>query len=80
MPPLIAPRAGDIDRPVAPYNPATSVFLGVVDPALVCSNVKKYVIAGVLIAAFVTPDLAEEVYVVFDPASHKFDAMLLPEN
>jgi hypothetical protein len=42
--------------------------------------VKKYVIAGVLIAAFVTPDLAEEVYVVFDPASHKCDAMLLPEN
>ena len=36
---------------------------------------KKYVIAGVLIAAFVTPALAEEIYVVFDPASHKCEAM-----
>jgi hypothetical protein len=38
-------------------------------------HVKKYVIAGVLIAAFVTPALAEEIYVVFDPASHKCEAM-----
>jgi hypothetical protein len=37
--------------------------------------VKKYVIAGVLIAAFVTPALAEQFYVVFDPASHKCEAM-----
>ena len=36
---------------------------------------KKYLIAGVLIAAFVTPALAEEIYVVFDPASHKCEAM-----
>ena len=36
---------------------------------------KKYVIAGVLIAAFVTPAFAEEIYVVFDPASHKCEAM-----
>jgi hypothetical protein len=42
--------------------------------------VKKYVTACALIAAFVIPDLAEEVYVVFDPASHTCDAMLLPEN
>ena len=38
-------------------------------------HVKKYLIAGVLIAAFVTPALAEEIYVVFDPASHKCEAM-----
>jgi hypothetical protein len=37
--------------------------------------VKKYLIAGVLTAAFVTPALAEEIYVVFDPASHKCEAM-----
>jgi hypothetical protein len=37
--------------------------------------VKKYVIAGALIAAFVTPAFAEEIYVVFDPASHKCEAM-----
>ena len=36
---------------------------------------KKYVIAGVLVAALVTPALAEEIYVVFDPASHKCEAM-----
>jgi hypothetical protein len=37
--------------------------------------VKKYLLAGVLVAAFVTPALAEEFYVVFDPASHKCEAM-----
>jgi hypothetical protein len=37
--------------------------------------VKKYLIAGVFVAAFVTPALAEEIYVVFDPASHKCEAM-----
>jgi hypothetical protein len=36
---------------------------------------KKYLIAGVLVAAFVTPAFAEEFYVVFDPASHKCEAM-----
>jgi hypothetical protein len=37
--------------------------------------VKKYLIAGVLVGAFVTPAFAEEIYVVFDPASHKCEAM-----
>jgi hypothetical protein len=36
---------------------------------------RKYLIAGALIAAFVTPALAEQIYVVFDPASHKCEAM-----
>jgi hypothetical protein len=39
------------------------------------STVKRYLLAGVLVAAFVTPALAEEFYVVFDPASHKCEAM-----
>jgi hypothetical protein len=36
---------------------------------------KKYVVAGLLIAAFVTPALAEQFYVAFDPASHKCSMM-----
>jgi hypothetical protein len=36
---------------------------------------RKYLIAGALIAGFVTPALAEQFYVVFDPASHKCEAM-----
>ena len=36
---------------------------------------RKYLIAGALIAGFVTPSLAEQFYVVFDPASHKCEAM-----
>ena len=36
---------------------------------------KKYLIAATLIAGFVTPALAEQFYVVFDPASKKCEAM-----
>ena len=36
---------------------------------------RKYLIAAALTAAIVTPALAEEIYVVFDPASHKCEAM-----
>ena len=36
---------------------------------------RKYLIAGALIAGFVTPALAEQFYGVFDPASHKCEAM-----
>lgn len=36
---------------------------------------KKYLVLAVLIAAYATPALAEEFYVVFDPASHKCEAM-----
>ena len=36
---------------------------------------KKYLIAGALVTAVVTPACAEEIYVVFDPASHKCEAM-----
>ena len=36
---------------------------------------RKYLIAAALTAVFVTPALAEEFYVVFDPASHKCEAM-----
>ena len=36
---------------------------------------RKYLIAGALIAGFVTPALAEQFYVVFDPGSHKCEAM-----
>jgi hypothetical protein len=36
---------------------------------------KKYLIAGALIAGFVTPALAEQFYVAFDPASHKCTMM-----
>lgn len=42
---------------------------------------RKYVIAAALIAGFVTPALAEQFYVVFDPASHKCEAMhSIPEG
>ena len=36
---------------------------------------KKYLVAAVLIVSFAAPALAEEFYVVFDPASHKCEAM-----
>ena len=36
---------------------------------------KKFLIAATLIAGFVTPALAEQFYVVFDPASKKCEAM-----
>jgi hypothetical protein len=36
---------------------------------------KKYLIAGALIAGFVTPALAEQFYVALDPASHKCTMM-----
>jgi hypothetical protein len=32
---------------------------------------KKYLLASALIVGFVTPALAEQFYVAFDPASHK---------
>lgn len=36
---------------------------------------KKYLIAGLLVSAFVTPALAEQFYVAFDPASKKCTMM-----
>jgi hypothetical protein len=36
---------------------------------------KKYLIAGVMIAAFAAPAFAEQFYVAFDPASHKCEMM-----
>ena len=36
---------------------------------------RKYLIAAALTAVVVTPALAEQFYVVFDPASHKCEAM-----
>ena len=36
---------------------------------------KLYLIAGALVLAFITPALAEQFYVVFDPASKKCEAM-----
>ena len=36
---------------------------------------KKYIIAAAFIVAFVTPAFAEEIYVAFDPASHKCTMM-----
>ena len=36
---------------------------------------KKYIVAVALIVAFVTPAFAEEIYVAFDPASHKCSMM-----
>jgi hypothetical protein len=36
---------------------------------------KKYIVAAALIVAFVTPAFAEEIYVAFDPASHKCSMM-----
>jgi hypothetical protein len=35
----------------------------------------KYLVAAVLIASFAAPAFAEEIYVVFDPAAHKCEAM-----
>jgi hypothetical protein len=37
--------------------------------------VKNYLVAALLIVAFVTPAFAEEIYVAFDPASHKCEMM-----
>jgi hypothetical protein len=36
---------------------------------------KKYLVAATLVFAFVSPALAEQFYVVFDPASKKCEAM-----
>jgi hypothetical protein len=36
---------------------------------------KKYIVAAAFIVAFVTPAFAEEIYVAFDPASHKCTMM-----
>ena len=36
---------------------------------------KKYFVAAILVSAFVSPALAEQFYVVFDPASKKCEAM-----
>ena len=36
---------------------------------------KKYLVAAILVSAFVSPALAEQFYVVFDPASKKCEAM-----
>jgi hypothetical protein len=42
---------------------------------------RKYLIAAALTAAFVTPALAEQFYVILDPASHKCEAMhYIPEG
>ena len=38
-------------------------------------ELKKYVSGATLVFAFVTPALAEQFYVVFDPASKKCEAM-----
>jgi hypothetical protein len=35
----------------------------------------KYIVAAALVVAFVTPALAEQIYVAFDPASHKCSMM-----
>src|SRR5215813_8213951 len=39
------------------------------------SQIKRYVVAAILVVSFAAPALAEEIYVVFDPASHKCEAM-----
>lgn len=36
---------------------------------------KKYLVAALMITAYVTPAFAEEFYVAFDPASHKCSMM-----
>ena len=36
---------------------------------------KKYIVAAAFIVTFVTPAFAEEIYVAFDPASHKCTMM-----
>jgi hypothetical protein len=36
---------------------------------------KRYLVAIALITSFAAPALAEQIYVVFDPASHKCEAM-----
>ena len=36
---------------------------------------KRYLVAGVLVFAFVSPALAEQFYVAFDPASKKCTMM-----
>ena len=36
---------------------------------------KKYLVAAALIVGFAAPAFAEEIYVAFDPASHKCTMM-----
>ena len=36
---------------------------------------KKYLVAAALIVSFAAPAFAEEIYVAFDPASHKCSMM-----
>jgi hypothetical protein len=36
---------------------------------------RKYVIAAAFVVTFITPALAEELYVAFDPATHKCTMM-----
>ena len=36
---------------------------------------QKYLVAATLIVAFATPAFAEQIYVAFDPASHKCEMM-----
>jgi len=36
---------------------------------------KRYLLVGAFVTAFVTPALAEQFYVAFDPASHKCTLM-----
>jgi hypothetical protein len=38
-------------------------------------SMKKYLVAAVLIVSFAAPAFAEEIYVAFDPASHKCTMM-----
>jgi hypothetical protein len=38
-------------------------------------TMKKYLVAAILVSALVSPALAEQFYVVFDPASKKCEAM-----
>jgi hypothetical protein len=41
---------------------------------------RKYLIAAALTAVFVSPALAEQFYVVFDPASKKCEAIEIPKG
>ncbi len=42
---------------------------------------KRYLIAATLSVAFASPALAEQFYVIFDPSSHKCEAMhSIPEG
>ena len=57
------------------FLPSMLLFIPLGDHPKQFNKMKKYVVAAILVVSFAVPALAEEIYVVFDPASHRCEAM-----